>query len=64
MRVPGAFEIPTVARMLLHEGKVDGVVGIGCVIRGETAHFDYICDAALGGLAWLFRFRPAPPAGD
>ena len=40
VRVPGAFEIPTVARMLLHQDKVDGVAGIGCVIRGETAHFD------------------------
>ncbi len=60
VRVPGAFEIPTVARMLLHEGKVDGVAGIGCVIRGETAHFDYICDAALGGLAALGRETGKP----
>jgi 6,7-dimethyl-8-ribityllumazine synthase len=60
VRVPGAFEIPTAARQLLASGKVDGVVGIGCVIRGETAHYDYICDAAIGGLAALGRETGSP----
>jgi 6,7-dimethyl-8-ribityllumazine synthase len=55
VRVPGAFEIPTAARLLLASGKVDGVVGLGCVIRGETAHYDYVCDAAVGGLAAIGR---------
>ncbi|MDH3590998.1 MAG: 6,7-dimethyl-8-ribityllumazine synthase [Planctomycetota bacterium] len=59
-RVPGAFEIPTVARQLLASGKVDGVVGLGCVIRGETAHYDYICDAAIGGLAAIGRETGRP----
>jgi len=59
-RVPGAFEIPTVARSLLAAGEVDGVVGIGCVIRGETAHYDYICDAAIGGLAAIGRETGRP----
>ncbi len=59
-RVPGAFEIPTVARQLLSSGKIDAVVGLGCVIRGETAHFDYICEAALGGLAALGRETGQP----
>jgi 6,7-dimethyl-8-ribityllumazine synthase len=54
-RVPGAFEIATVARQLLVAKEVDGVVGIGCVIRGETAHYDYICEAAVGGLAAVGR---------
>jgi len=54
-RVPGAFELAGVARLLLHERKVDGVVGLGCVIRGETAHYDYVCDAAVGGLAAIAR---------
>ena len=49
VRVPGAFEIPTVARALLAEGKVDGVVGLGCVIRGKTSHYDYVCEAAERG---------------
>jgi len=61
-RVPGAFEIPTVARQLLASGRVDAVVGLGCVIRGETAHYDYICDAALGGLAALGRETGRPVA--
>jgi len=61
-RVPGAFEIPTVARQLLAAGRVDAVVGLGCVIRGETAHYDYICDAALGGLAALGRETGRPVA--
>jgi len=55
VRVPGAFEIPTAARLLLAEGTVDGVVGLGCVIRGETAHYDYVCEAAIGGLAAIGR---------
>ncbi|MHC4932013.1 MAG: 6,7-dimethyl-8-ribityllumazine synthase [Planctomycetota bacterium] len=60
VRVPGAFEIPTVARQLLFEGRADGVVGIGCVIRGETAHYDYICQAAVGGLAAVGRETGKP----
>ena len=60
VRVPGAFEIPTAARMLLHEDRVDGVVGLGCVIRGETSHYDYVCDAALGGLAAIGRETGRP----
>jgi len=62
VRVPGAFEIPTVARQLLARGEVDGVIGIGCVIRGETSHFDYICEAAMGGLAAIGRETGKPVA--
>jgi 6,7-dimethyl-8-ribityllumazine synthase len=60
VRVPGAFEIPTAARALLASGRVDGVIGLGCVIRGETSHYDYVCDAALGGLAALGRETGKP----
>jgi 6,7-dimethyl-8-ribityllumazine synthase len=61
-RVPGAFEVPTAARQLLASGKVDGVVGVACVIRGETSHYDYICDAAIGGLAAIGRETGLPVA--
>jgi len=60
VRVPGAFEIPTAARLLLAHDRVDGVVGLGCVIRGETAHYDYVCEAAIGGLAAIGRETGAP----
>ena len=59
-RVPGAFEIGSIARAMLAHDRVDGVIGIGCVIRGETAHYDYICDAAIGSLAALARETGRP----
>ncbi len=59
-RVPGAFEIGSIARALLDHDRVDGVIGIGCVIRGETAHYDYICDAAIGSLAAIGRETGRP----
>lgn len=49
-RVPGAFELPLAARVLAQSGQVDAVVALGCVIRGETAHFDYIAAACAEGL--------------
>jgi 6,7-dimethyl-8-ribityllumazine synthase len=48
--VPGAFELPQAARELGDTGKFDAIVALGCVIRGETPHFDYICQAVAGGL--------------
>ena len=41
-RVPGAFEIPAVAARLARSGRFDAIVTIGCLIRGETPHFDFI----------------------
>jgi len=41
-RVPGAFEIPTVARRIIAGGNVDAVIALGCLLRGETPHFDFI----------------------
>jgi len=49
-RVPGAFELPLAARMMAETGTYDGVVALGCVIRGDTPHFDYVCQAATYGL--------------
>lgn len=51
--VPGAFELPLGAQMLLDSRFLDGVIAIGCVIQGETKHFDYVCKAATSGIAKL-----------
>jgi 6,7-dimethyl-8-ribityllumazine synthase len=48
--VPGAFELPQAARAVAETGRFDGIVALGCVIRGETPHFDYICSAVAHGL--------------
>jgi 6,7-dimethyl-8-ribityllumazine synthase len=48
--VPGAFELPQAARELADTGRFDAIVALGCVIRGETPHFDYICGAVADGL--------------
>ena len=47
---PGAFEIPLIAQTLARSGRFDGVVCVGCVIKGDTAHFEYISHAASAGL--------------
>jgi len=49
VRVPGAFELPVVAKALAAQG-YDVVVALGVVIRGGTPHFDYVCNAATDGL--------------
>ena len=49
--VPGAWELPLAARWLLASERYDGIVAVGAVIRGETAHFDYIAGEASRGLA-------------
>jgi 6,7-dimethyl-8-ribityllumazine synthase len=49
--VPGAWELTQGVRHLLHHRRVDAVVALGCVIRGETAHFDYIAGEAARSLA-------------
>jgi 6,7-dimethyl-8-ribityllumazine synthase len=49
-RVPGAFELPVVARRLALSGRYDAVVALGCVIRGDTPHFEYISSECARGL--------------
>jgi 6,7-dimethyl-8-ribityllumazine synthase len=49
-RVPGAFELPVVARKLALSGRYDAVVALGCVIRGDTPHFEYISGECARGL--------------
>lgn len=53
MTVPGSFELVFGAAQMAKSGKVDAVIAIGCVIRGDTPHFDYICEGATQGLAEL-----------
>jgi 6,7-dimethyl-8-ribityllumazine synthase len=48
--VPGAFELPTAAKALIGSGRVDAVVCIGCVIRGETAHFEHVATQCASGI--------------
>ena len=50
VRVPGAFEIPLAALHAAESGRFDAVVCLGCLIRGETAHFEYISSAVSHGL--------------
>jgi 6,7-dimethyl-8-ribityllumazine synthase len=59
-RVPGAFELPGVVAAGLRQGGYDGVIALGCVIRGETPHFDYVAGEAARGLQELAVEHPVP----
>lgn len=48
--VPGSFELPLAAKWLIEKEKLDAVVCLGAVIRGGTAHFDYVCSSCASGL--------------
>ena len=48
--MPGAFEIPLAAKKIAETGRVDAVIAIGCVLRGETSHYDYICSETARGV--------------
>ena len=49
--VPGAFEIPFVAKKMAESGKYDAVIALGAVIRGSTTHYDLVCNEAAKGIA-------------
>jgi 6,7-dimethyl-8-ribityllumazine synthase len=49
--VPGSFELTTGADLLLKNRKLDAVICLGCVIQGETRHFDFICEAVANGIS-------------
>jgi 6,7-dimethyl-8-ribityllumazine synthase len=51
VRVPGSFELPPVARRLGRSGKYAAVICLGCVIRGDTDHYDHVAGAATSGIA-------------
>lgn len=52
-RVPGSYELIYGAAQMAKHGYVDAIIAIGCVIRGDTPHFDYICEGVTQGLAQL-----------
>ena len=49
--VPGAFEIPVIAKKIAKSGKYDAIICLGTVIRGETSHYDYVCAEVSKGIA-------------
>lgn len=51
--VPGAFEIPLIAKKMAESGRYDAIVTLGAVIRGATPHFDYVCNETAKGVASL-----------
>jgi len=50
VRVPGAFELPLAAKKLAATRRYDALIAIGCILRGETAHYDYVCSETSRGL--------------
>lgn len=60
VRVPGAFEIPLIADQLAASGRYDALVCLGAVIRGDTPHFDYVCDAVTRGIGAAVQSHKIP----
>jgi 6,7-dimethyl-8-ribityllumazine synthase len=60
VRVPGAWELPLVARRIAASNKVDAVIALGAVIRGATPHFDYVAGETAKGLAAAAHESPVP----
>lgn len=60
VHVPGAFELPMVAEELAASGSYDAIACLGCVIRGETAHFDYVAGESARGIAEVARLHELP----
>ncbi len=59
-QVPGAFELSYATMQLCKSKKYDAVIAIGCVIRGETSHFDYVCSAVAQGIKDCNVFTDVP----
>ncbi|HCU24900.1 MAG TPA: 6,7-dimethyl-8-ribityllumazine synthase [Deltaproteobacteria bacterium] len=61
-RVPGAFELPLLAKELAQIGSFDAIVCLGAVIRGDTSHFDYVCEGVTQGLMQAMLQTQVPMA--
>ena len=59
--VPGAFEIPTIANKMAKSGKYDAVICLGTVIRGQTSHYDLVCNEVAKGIAQVSLGTGIPP---
>jgi 6,7-dimethyl-8-ribityllumazine synthase len=62
IRVPGAWELPQAAARVIASGRFNALVALGCVIRGETPHFEYVCMEASLGLGAVARSSTIPVA--
>ena len=60
VHVPGAWELPPTAARVARLDRHDAIIALGCVIRGETPHFDYVCAEASAGLGAVARSAPMP----
>jgi 6,7-dimethyl-8-ribityllumazine synthase len=60
--VPGAFELPLIAKYAAESARFDAVVCLGAVIRGETDHYDYVCSAASNGITQV-QLQTGVPCG-
>jgi 6,7-dimethyl-8-ribityllumazine synthase len=58
--VPGSFEIPTAARAIARKRAADAIICLGCVIRGDTPHFDHVCRETARGIAEVGRRTGVP----
>lgn len=59
-QVPGAFELVNGAKRMLLSKSVDAIIVIGCVIQGETKHFDFVCQGVTQGIAYLNATQAVP----
>ena len=58
--VPGAFELPIVAQKMAQTGRFDVVTCLGCIVRSDTPHFDYVAGESSKGIARVGRMRACP----
>jgi 6,7-dimethyl-8-ribityllumazine synthase len=62
VRVPGAFEVPSAARALAETGKVEAIVCLGCLLRGETSNYEHICEEVTRGVGQSSQETGVPHA--
>jgi 6,7-dimethyl-8-ribityllumazine synthase len=60
IRVPGAWELPQTAARAVATGRFDAIVTLGCIVRGETPHFDFVCQEATLGVGAVARSADIP----